>query len=1020
MLTPMLCFASFNGVDLRVSDTVSLGSSPFVRIEGRANETTRSGQTEAVLALGTDKSFVVGWESKRQNRGMTAAMSRAFDALGQPKGLERLLIDDPEHAVQAPSLVVDSTGTVNAAFESLLKGGRERGVFVGATQSTERPVGVSSQVVTAKGQNGQWVAVYLAEVGLGSNRVFARVFDKYGAPVSPEVRISDFTSGNDAFPTVATGPDGFAVAWQRTSADKEPQGIFGRRLSWSGTAESTTTRLAGAGCIEPTLSSRGEGFALGWAQFGAKEFRAYAAQLDAGLNRLGDIVPVQGQSGDQVAVQVAGREDGQLTVLWTLRTGDGTDVYMQHFDVQGRPTAPATRATVAQEGEQWLTQGSSKTRAAWSGGTLTLVWNGAAGLGDGNGVHFTRWTPATELGQETVAHLSQLTTKTLAATKPIESAKTIGLRLDRVEIKDAGPHEPPVSNYLRVENGWGVEIPRFNNGFNAYSQTSFTPPDLNLAVGDDHIVVTVNDGIGFYTKTGTQTFSANMRQTNGFWGNLAAPDNFIYDPECFYDTITGRFWVMATQGAGSGTDSAALVAVSDDGDPNGVWHKYRFLTTGQAGNFFDSPNFGVDENVLYVTGDGFGLGANYPVFCIEKAPMLSGGNPAIIRSTTLPTSTQSAGIPQVQTAQNAWYMVEHKEGGSNTAIDLVALRNPLTAPTFNRFTLTVPTYTAPEDPPQNGSTSRVEAFDARMWSVKYRNGMIWASHHINNTRVRARWYQIDPRGWPVSGNNPIVVQSGEVDLGGTLRTFFPAVAADDQGNMAVAYARSSPTEFYSGAHSYRNVADAAGTTKGHTIDVSSASAYTAGRWGDYSGCDADNKYPGLFWGFTEWHQSGSWRAWVQPFYVTNELWAKTLTTSFGRRIGGAVESLINDDGTELVHQTFIRTQPTDPHIRYELRTFTGRRNQVGGSVQLVYRVDAAGYRIRTEMFNQVTGVWDQLDERNASLSKTTLDLAVANPTNYVRAADGQVAYRVSIVQGSGPVGSPAVRLFADRWAWIEN
>ena len=33
---------------------------------------------------------------------------------------------------------------------------------------------------------------------------------------------------------------------------------------------------------------------------------------------------------------------------------------------------------------------------------------------------------------------------------------------------------------------------------------------------------------------------------------------------------------------------------------------------------------------------------------------------------------------------------------------------------------------------------RVSTFDARFWSVQYRNGSLWAAHHVGNTRVRAQ------------------------------------------------------------------------------------------------------------------------------------------------------------------------------------------------------------------------------------------------------------------------------------------
>ena len=90
----------------------------------------------------------------------------------------------------------------------------------------------------------------------------------------------------------------------------------------------------------------------------------------------------------------------------------------------------------------------------------------------------------------------------------------------------------------------------------------------------------------------------------------------------------------------------------------------------------------------------------------------------------------------------------------------------------------MPLYThPPEDPPQQGTSVRPETFEGRFWSVAYRNGSLWATHHINTNRVLVRWYQFAMNGWPTSGELPELVQSGTIDPGGTVRTFFSAITA---------------------------------------------------------------------------------------------------------------------------------------------------------------------------------------------------------------------------------------------------
>lgn len=1014
-----MVFASLLGLafannDLRHADSIKLENSNFVRIEGRVNIDVFGRQSEPALATGPAGKFVIAWDSQRTKRGLPGVFSRSFDGLGRPLSGQTDLTGESQSAHLRPSVALKSSGGEVSTNESRYRNNRVLAAFARDKQLS-KSIGQSHDAVCASGPDGLWIATWVEEVGQDANRTFAQVFDKNDKPVTEPVRVSSFRSGNDSSPTLATSPDGIVVAWQRFDASGQPAGLVAQRVSWTGALTGNNVKVAGPSALEPSIAPTSGGFAVAWSENTGVGSVVRFRTLGRDLQPTSGSIAVAAKSARQNGAAVAADSQGKILVAWNSYGSKDCDIYAQVFEESGKPSSPAFAVTRERSGDQTLPV-SGKTRIAIDGSSMTFAWSGQGKIGDSTGVYFTRIVPQDSSSQELLSTHNMEFTKLNAATDKVV------VRLDKVgRVDTAGPHQPPVSDFKKVVNPWGYQFPMANGGFVGHVQTSFTPPDMNIAIGSGNVVVTVNDGISIFNKLGSRSYTNNMRQTNGFWGNLAAPDNFIYDPECFYDRITNRYWVMATQGAGSGTDSAALVAVSDDGDPNGVWFTYRFLATSLAGNFFDSPNFGVDNNALYVTGDGFGLGSNYPVFCFEKAPMLSGGNPSIIRSAAMPTSTQSAGISPVQESGSAYYMVEHKEAGSNTGIDLIALTNPLTTgPNFTRFTLTVPSYNAPEQAPQGGSTSRVNCFDARMWSVKFRNGYIWASHHVNSTRVRARWYQIDPRGWPTSGNNPTIVQSGEVDLGGTLRTFFPAIDADAQDNMALAYARSSTTEFYSAAHSFRRFGDATGTTQGHTIDQTSTGAYTSGRWGDYSGCNADPVYPGLFWGCAEFATGTSWNAWVQPFYATNELWATGLTTTNGVLKQGGLSDTLKEGDSQMVHESFIRANANDPFIGYELTSRTFRTGQTTASVRYVYRVDAPGFTLRLQGFDFVNNAWVDLHVGTAAVTMTGLNVNVPNPTNFVRTTDGQIRFRARIEPSGGPQGAATIRLFTDRWAWIEN
>jgi hypothetical protein len=204
-------------------------------------------------------------------------------------------------------------------------------------------------------------------------------------------------------------------------------------------------------------------------------------------------------------------------------------------------------------------------------------------------------------------------------------------------------------------------------------------------------------------------------------------------------------------------------------------------------------------------------------------------------------------------------MVEHEEGFNNSGVRLIALTDPLGSITFDTFTLTVPVYNNPGDPAQLGTTSRPESFDARFWSVEYRNGSLWATHHVDNP-VEIRWYEIAMNGWPASGDTPSLVQSGAVTEPG-LFTSFTSIAVDDAGNAALCFSRSAFDEYFSMATTYRLADDPPGTMRPIVIQQQSTSPETSGRWGDYSGIEYDSA-ANQFWAHHE-YRTNVWRTWIR-------------------------------------------------------------------------------------------------------------------------------------------------------------
>ena len=242
---------------------------------------------------------------------------------------------------------------------------------------------------------------------------------------------------------------------------------------------------------------------------------------------------------------------------------------------------------------------------------------------------------------------------------------------------------------------------------------------------------------------------------------------------------------------------------------------------------------------------------------VDKQSVLNGGTIAF--TSTVINGRQSFGMPvNYDAASPAQYMVWADEFTTSTSLRIYAITDPLTTPAVQFTTVTVPSYSHPADPPQMGTSVRPELFEARFWSAVVRDGQLWATHHQGSTRATVRWYQFDLEGWPTSGNPPTLVQSGDVDLGAGIWTFFGSIWVDAQQNMALTFARSATNEFISMQMAHRLAGDPLGTTQPPVQVRPSTGPETSGRWGDYSKTNDDPVAPGSFWGSHE-YQEGGWR-----------------------------------------------------------------------------------------------------------------------------------------------------------------
>lgn len=340
-------------------------------------------------------------------------------------------------------------------------------------------------------------------------------------------------------------------------------------------------------------------------------------------------------------------------------------------------------------------------------------------------------------------------------------------------------------------------------GFQAFFDASngIFPSAPYVAVGPDHIVVTSNNGIRFFTKAGQMTYDNTFSGTNGFFPGGGTP----FNPQVIFDPHARRFIV-----AGYYTyafDDLITVAISDDEDPNGDWNRHTIDVDRVNGITLwdgDRITVGVDQKVIYVHNDF--LFASNPqdpfshgfIFSVDKQALMQGLPPDVVAVepfdfplALVPARTYDAGVP----AQ--YFVTPFGTFGSEDKIRLFALRDPLGEPQVTTLELEVPPYdfvTQGDRIPHPGGGQGLTATDTRMRRAVYRDGSLWTAHHVIDPptgRHVARWYQIRMHGWPESGPGPELVQSGEIDLGPGIHTFLPDIAPDAHGNAVIVFARSA-------------------------------------------------------------------------------------------------------------------------------------------------------------------------------------------------------------------------------------
>ncbi len=833
--------------------------------ELRASVYSPSTQAHASVAADSQGRLITAWDSRRQEGGTYGVFARLFDPLGRPLSHEVHVNRSLLGMQRKPAVVSAADGAVWFAWESTGQDGsgsavvarrfsadlRSSGPEIAVNQKRD---GDQAEVTLAAGMSGGVVAAFtsvtLKEDGSAYSSIHARLL---GVEGRAQVEVAASADGRDSLPKITALQDGrYLVAWARSAGPLEHEGgVYARFLDAKGLVLGEEFLLDGSvDGIEPSVDAlAGGGFLAAWMQQQAEGYAVKCRSFDAAGTPRGEVIQVAtAEHAWNSAVEVAAGGEDHFLVAFNQQHAEHDSVQMRIYDREG-DLVSAEQATRHEEGSQQLDMGGGR-HALWTGqGQLALAWAGDGGFGDSSAVHLSLRLPFDLIAPQPPA---------LGVAQPFSAD------LSAAELAAIPPIYDP--NWVPQDRLVGLAAAGGDFGFEAVPGTGWTPPDPEAAVGPDRIVVMTNGRIATFDKNGNQQWFDEIENSFGFWGNLGA-NNFVFDPEVKWDPHAQRFFAMASERSNNNR-SYFLFAVSKDATPDTAddWHKYRLDVTALAGNDIDSPNMSVSTDYVLLTADFFGPD-KYLIYVIDKSSVLGGGAPSVTSELISGARQQSMGVPVVYSNDATLYILQSTEFSTNTQVIFHAITDPFTAYSRTTFTHTVDAYTYPNQPPQRGSSSRPFLFEPRFWSVAESNNSIWAVHHVNNTKARVRWHQFDLNGWPHSGSNPTTRQSGEVNLGSGIHSFFPSIHVDSADNAAITFARSASNEYISMGRATRGASDPLNTFRPAQVVQVSNNAHTSGRWGDYSGTQLDPAQPGSFWGHHEFTNgsTSSWRTWVARY-----------------------------------------------------------------------------------------------------------------------------------------------------------
>ncbi len=401
----------------------------------------------------------------------------------------------------------------------------------------------------------------------------------------------------------------------------------------------------------------------------------------------------------------------------------------------------------------------------------------------------------------------------------------------------------------------------------------YYPSDCNGQAGPNHFMQAVNCSYAIYNKAGT--LLAGPTDFNTLFAGVTGAGYNDGDPIILYDGQADRW--LAAEFSISGSNDYMLIAVSQTGDPTGIWDRWSF----DVDDMPDYMKFGVWRDGYYMSTNTYG---GDDVYVFDRDEMLAGGaSPTMIGFENnyrpnsgfhciMPLDNDGDFAPNGTPGQfitindDAW-------GGGGDALWIFELEADWATPGNSTFARTQTISTAAFDSEFNawgvgdidqpGTSQLLDGIPMiLMYRAQYRNWgtsqSIVCCHTVDvdaTNHAGVRWYELEN-----TGSDWSVRQQGTYAPDAHSR-WMASIAMNSNHEIALGYSISSTSE-YPGIR-YCGQSSSANSSATGLMDIAEDIIYTGSnyqssytRWGDYSQMSIDPTDDVTFWYTDEYINSG--------------------------------------------------------------------------------------------------------------------------------------------------------------------